>query len=86
VVCASDLGPTSTEYFRDYPARVSAAARPALIPVNPTAAQKLERRLQRLGVRYTRLDLMKPLLVPERHVHPSELFPRGEGQESSVRR
>jgi hypothetical protein len=78
VVCASDLGPSMTEYFKDYPARVAKAQRPALIAVNPTAADKLERRFQRIGVRYRRLDLMKPVLIPERHVHPSELFPRGE--------
>jgi len=74
VVCASDLGPTLTEYFKDYPTRVAAAPNAALIAVNPTAADKLGRRLERLGVPYRRLDLMKPLLIPERKVHPSELF------------
>jgi hypothetical protein len=75
VVCASDLGPTATEYFRDYPKRVAAAPQAALIPVNTTAAGKLERRLQRLGVAYQRFELMKPVLVPARNVHPTELFP-----------
>ena len=75
VVCAADLGPTTTEYFKDYPARAAAAPQAALIAVNPTAADKLERRLQRIGVPYRRLDLMKPVLLPDRNVHPSELFP-----------
>lgn len=78
IVCAADLGPTTTEYFKDYPVRVAAAPRPALIAVNPTAADKLARRLERIGVPYERLDLMKPVLIPHRRVHPSELFPRGE--------
>ena len=78
VVCAADLGPTTTEYFKDYPERVAAAPRVALIAVNETAADKLARRLARLGVNYERLALMKPVLVPARPVHPSELFPRGE--------
>ena len=78
VVCAADLGPTTTEYFKDYAARVGAAPNPALIAVNPTAADKLGRRLDRAGVPYQRLDLMKPVLVPQRRVLPAELFPRGE--------
>jgi hypothetical protein len=57
---------------------VAASPQAALIAVNATAAQKLERRLDRLGVPYRRLDLMKPVLIPGRRVHPSELFPRGE--------
>jgi hypothetical protein len=75
IVCAADLGPTTTEYFKDYPARVAAAPRAALVAINTTAAERLERRLERKGVRYERRDLMKPVLIPERNVHPSELFP-----------
>src|SRR5204862_5528178 len=63
VVCAADLGPTTTEYFHDYPVRVAAAPRAALIAVNPTAADKIGHRLERLGVAHERYDLMKPVLV-----------------------
>jgi hypothetical protein len=70
VICASD----STEYFHDYRDHVAEAPRAALIAVNPTAADKLMRRLDRLGVSYQRLDLMKPVLLPERNVAPEELF------------
>jgi hypothetical protein len=73
VVCAADLGPTTTEYCRDYPRRVSGAPKAALIAVNTTAAEKIGRRLERLGVAYERHEFMKPVLIPERHVHPSEL-------------
>jgi len=39
-------------------------------------ADKLERRLQRLGVGYERQNLMKPLLLHlARKVDPQELFP-----------
>ena len=40
------------------------------------AADKLERRLERLGVTYERRDLMKPVLLRlSRKVEPEELFP-----------
>jgi hypothetical protein len=75
VLCCSKLGPTFTEYF-DYRARVEAAPEAALIPVNETAAEKVARRLDRLGVTYERLDLMKPVFFRlSRKVDPSELFP-----------
>jgi len=63
--------------------------------VNQTAAQKMERRLDALGVRYERRDLMKPVLLRlSRKVEPEELFPgRAQGasesppsSESSTRR
>jgi hypothetical protein len=73
LVCAADLGPATTEYFKDYPERVAAAPQAALIAVNSTAADKLARRLDRLGVAHRRLDLMKPVVIPERNVHPREL-------------
>jgi hypothetical protein len=75
IVCSSELGPTTTEYFLEYRTLVAAAATPpALIAVNPTAGDKLERKLQRLGVGYRRLNLMKPVLIPERSVSKAELF------------
>ena len=72
--CAAGLGPTPTDYFA-HAARVDSAASAALIPVNRTAAEKLERRLGRLGVSWRRLELMKPVLLPERRVTPGEIFP-----------
>jgi hypothetical protein len=76
VVCSSKLGPTMTEYFFEYRDETERAPEAALIAVNPTAAEKLERRLQRLGVTYERRDLMKPVLLRlSRKVDPSELFP-----------
>jgi len=76
VVCSSKLGPTFTEYFFDYRAAVDAAPAAALIAVNRTAAEKLERRLERLGVTYERRELMKPVLLRlSRKVDPAELFP-----------
>jgi hypothetical protein len=76
VVCAADLGPTMTEYFRDYPVRVAQAPRAALVAVNATAADKIGRRLERLGIAYERRDLMKPVLLPAANIPPAELFPR----------
>lgn len=79
VTCSAKLGPTTTEYFFEYRQRVEAASEAALIPVNTTAAEKLERRLERLCVTYKRRDLMKPVLLRlSRKVDPSELFPDRE--------
>ena len=78
VVCAAELGPTTTEYFFDYRSAVDAAPAAALVAVNGTAAEKLERRLERLGVTYERRDLMKPVLLPSRKVDPGEIFPGRE--------
>jgi len=79
VTCSSKLGPTTTEYFFEYRHRVEAAPEAALVAVNPTAAEKLERRLERLGVTYERRDFMKPVLLRlSRKVDPSELFPGRE--------
>jgi hypothetical protein len=75
VVCSAKLGPTTTEYFFDYRSAVEAAPAAALIAVNPTAAEKLERRLERLGVTWDRRDLMKPVVIPSRKVDPAEIFP-----------
>jgi hypothetical protein len=76
VICSAKLGPTTTEYFFDYRDAVDAAPEAAFIPVNATAAEKLERRLERLGVTYHRRDLMKPVLLGlSRKVDPGELFP-----------
>jgi hypothetical protein len=79
VTCSSKLGPTTTEYFFEYRERVESAPEAALIAVNATAAEKLERRLERLGVTYERRDLMKPVLLRlSRKVDPSDLFPERE--------
>jgi hypothetical protein len=79
VTCSSKLGPTITEYFFEYRQRVEAAPDAALVAVNATAAEKLERRLERLAVTYERRDLMKPVLLRlSRKVDPSELFPDRE--------
>lgn len=75
VLCSAKLGPTITEYFFDYRSAVDAAPEAAFIAVNPTAAEKLERRLERLGVTWDRRDLMKPVLIPSRKVDPAEIFP-----------
>jgi hypothetical protein len=79
VQCSAKLGPTTTEYFFEYRERVEKAAEAALVPVNPTAALRLERRLAELGVRYERRDSMKPVLFRlSRKVDPEELFPGRE--------
>jgi hypothetical protein len=76
IVCSAELGPVQTEYFLEYRDRVRAAGDAALIAVNPTAAEKLERRLERLGVTWERRDLLKPVLLRlSRKVDPEELFP-----------
>jgi len=78
VICSAKLGPVTTEYFLDYRSRVEAASEGALIPVNRTAAARLERRLGELGVAHERRDWMKPVLLPSRKVDPEELFPGRE--------
>ena len=79
VVCSAKLGPTTTEYFFDYRSTVDTAPEAALVAVNGTAAEKLERRLERLGVAYERRDLMKPVLLRlSRKVDAAEIFPGRE--------
>ena len=76
VICTAKLGPTTSEFFVDYRSRVEAAPEAALVPVNRTAADRLERRLRDLGVTYVRRDWMKPVLLRlSRKVDPEELFP-----------
>jgi len=76
VTCSAKLGPTTTEYFFRFREAVDAAPDVALVAVNQAAADKLERRLERLGVTYERRDLMKPVLLRlSRKVGPEELFP-----------
>jgi hypothetical protein len=75
VTCSSKLGPTRTEYFPEYRARVEGAPEAALVATDHANAEKLGRRLDRLGVAYRRVELMKPVLCPARKVDPSELFP-----------
>ncbi len=76
VVCTAKLGPFTTEYFFEYRERVERAGEAALIPVNRTAAARLERRLGELGVSFERVDLVKPVLFRlSRKVDPEELFP-----------
>jgi hypothetical protein len=79
VVCTAKLGPFTTEYFFQYRERVERAPEAALIPVNRTAAARLERRLDELGVTFDRRDLVKPVLFRlSRKVDPEELFPGRE--------
>jgi hypothetical protein len=79
VVCSAKLGPFTTEYFFAYRERVERAPEAALIPVNRTAAAKLEKRLAELGVTFERRDLVKPVLLRlSRKVDPQELFPGRE--------
>jgi hypothetical protein len=76
ILCSAKLGPTTTEYFFRFREAVERAPEAALVAVNATAAEKLERRLDRLGVNYRRHDLMKPVLFGlSRKVDPEELFP-----------
>ena len=76
VVCSAKLGPFTTEYFFAYREAVERAPEAALIPVNRTAAARLERRLGELGVTFERRDLVKPVLFRlSRKVDPEELFP-----------
>ncbi len=79
VVCSAKLGPNTTEYFFEYRERVEEAPEAALIAVNRTSAERLETKLTALGVRYERLDLMKPVLLRfSRKVDPQDLFPGRE--------
>ena len=79
VVCTAKLGPFTTEYFFQYREAVERAPEAALIPVNRTAAARLERRLGELGVTFERRDLVKPVLLRlSRKVDPEELFPGRE--------
>jgi hypothetical protein len=79
VVCTAKLGPFTTEYFFAYRERVERAPEAALIPVNKTAAARLERRLAELGISFERRDLVKPVLLRlSRKVDPEELFPGRE--------
>ncbi len=76
VVCSAKLGPFTTEYFFAYRETVERAPEAALIPVNRTAAARLEKRLAELGVTFERRDLVKPVLFRlSRKVDPEELFP-----------
>jgi hypothetical protein len=76
IVCSAKLGPNTTEYFFEYRKRVEKAPEAALVAVNRTSAGRLETKLQALGVRYERLDLMKPVLLRfSRKVDPEELYP-----------
>jgi hypothetical protein len=76
VLCSSKLGPTTTEYFFAYREQVDRAPRADYVAVNDDNADKLQRRLVRLGVTFDRRDLMKPVLLRlSRKVDPRELFP-----------
>jgi hypothetical protein len=79
VTCSSKLGPVTTEYFFRFREEVDAAPAAALVPANAAAADKIARRLERLGVDYERRDLLRPVLVPRgRKVGPEDLFPDRE--------
>jgi hypothetical protein len=76
IVCTAKLGPFTTEYFFAYREAVEQAPEAALVPVNRTAAGRIERRLAELGIAYERRDLLKPVLFRlSRKVDPEELFP-----------
>jgi hypothetical protein len=59
---------------------VDAAPAAAFVPASSAAADKIARRLERLGVQYDRRDdLLKPVLAPRgRKVGPEDLFPDRE--------
>ena len=79
IVCTAKLGPTTGEYFFSYRDQVERAPEAALIPVNRTAADRLEKRLAELGVTFERRELLKPVLLRlSRKVDPEELFPGRE--------
>ncbi len=79
IICCSKLGPYTTQFIFDYRRRVEAAPEAAFVTVNRTAGRRLGERLDRIGVGYERLDLMKPVLLRlDRKVDPEELFPGRE--------
>ncbi len=79
IVCSAKLGPNTTEYFFEYRERVERAPEAAIVAVNPTSAGRIEEKLAGLGVRYERLDLMKPVLLRfSRKVDPQDLYPGRE--------
>ncbi len=79
IVCSAKLGPNTTEYFFEYRERVEQAPEAAIVAVNATSAGRLEEKLAGLGVRYERIDLMKPVLLRfSRKVDPQDLFPGRE--------
>ena len=87
IVCSSRLGPSTAEYFGEYRARVDAAPAAALIPVNAAAADKIERRLGRLGVTFERRELVKPVFLRlSRKVTPEELSEADAGRAASGQR
>ena len=76
VTCTAKLGPTTSEYFFEHRRAVEGATAAAFVPINTTAAAKIERRLKNLGVTYERIDLTKPVILHlSRKVDPEELFP-----------
>jgi hypothetical protein len=79
IVCSAKLGPTTTDYFFAYREAVDRAPEAAIVAVNRTSADRIERRLEALGVTFERRDLMKPVLLRlSRKVDPKELFPGRE--------
>jgi hypothetical protein len=76
VICCSKLGPFTTEYIFDYRREVEAAPEAAFITVNRTAADRLGRRLDDMGVGYERIDMMKPVILRlDRKLDPEDVFP-----------
>ena len=55
-MCSAKLGPFTTEYFFADRDAVERAPEAALIPVNRTAAARLEKRVAELGVTFERRD------------------------------
>ena len=58
---------------RSMAATAITAPRVAFIAVNGAAAERIERRLQRLGVEWQRFDGMKPVILPARRVEVAEI-------------
>jgi hypothetical protein len=73
ISCSSRIGPTWTDYF-EIRAVVDRSPNPALIAPNAARADKIERKLEKLGIAARRVDLFYPTLLPERTVDPRALF------------
>jgi 4-amino-4-deoxy-L-arabinose transferase-like glycosyltransferase len=62
LVLTSALGPSQTEWYEPYRDEVARASRVALIPRSYRFARRIGRRLTRRGIRYSRVDLLYPVL------------------------
>jgi hypothetical protein len=62
LVLTSALGPAQTEWYEPYRDEVSRADRVALVPRSFRLARRICRRLDDRGIKYTRIDLLYPVL------------------------